>query len=205
MSTQNDTTMLAESQLDEVSNVLARAFFDDPMTVYMVPDEEKRHRHLPWFFRLAARYGHPYGESFTTPHNVEGAAIWLPPGDNITSLPRMIRLGFLATPLKFGLPAFMRIMKVTNHLEHLHKRDVPPEHWYLFVLGVEPERQGQGVGGRLIQPVLERADRDGLPCYLETAKERNVTFYGKHGFEVVAEGHVGDSPPYWTMKRDPIG
>ena len=205
MSTQNDTTMLTESQLDEVSNVLARAFFDDPMTVYIVPDEEKRRRHLPWFFRLAARYGHPYGESFTTPHNVEGAAIWLPPGDNMTSLLRMVRLGLLLTPLKFGLPAFVRFMKVTNHLEHLHKRDVPTEHWYLFVLGVEPERQGQGVGGTLIQPVLERADHDGLPCYLETSKERNVTFYRKHGFEVVVEGHVGDSPPYWTMKRDPIG
>ena len=198
-------TSIQPDQLEEASQMLARAFFDDPIVEYIMPDPARRERHLPWFFRLATRYGHPYGESFTTPHNVEGAAIWLPPGDNMTSLLRMVRLGLLLTPLKFGLPAFMRFMKVTNHLEHLHKRDVPPEHWYLFVLGVEPERQGQGVGGTLIQPVLERADRDRLPCYLETSKERNVTFYRKHGFEVVVEGRVGDSPPYWTMKRDPIG
>jgi len=202
---QSNVPSLQASQIDEVSHVLARAFFDDPMVMFITPDGEKRQRHLPWFFRLATRYGQHYGENFTTPGKAEGAAVWLPPGANITSPLRMIRLGLLLAPLKFGLPTFMRFMNVTNHLEQLHKRDVPPGHWYLSVLGVDPARQGQGVGGTMIQPILERADHDRLPCYLETTKERNVTFYRKHGFEVVVEGRVGDSPPYWTMKRDPIG
>lgn len=196
---------LDAAQIDEASRVLARAFFDDPMVMHVVPDAENRRRHLPWFYRLAARYSHPYGASYTTPHQVEGAALWLPPGDTITSSLRMIRLGMLLGAFKFGLPTFMRFIQMSDHLERLHKRDMPPDHWYLFMLGVEPARQGQGVGGALIQPVLERADRDRLPCYLETTKERNVTFYGKHGFEVILEGHIGSSPPYWTMKRDPIG
>ena len=99
----------------------------------------------------------------------------------------------------------MKFMGAMNHLEHLHKRDVPPEHWYLFVLGVEPDRQGQGVGGKMIAPILERADKDQLPCYLETMKERNVTFYQKHGFEVIVDDVFPDGPRYWTMKRTPIG
>lgn len=50
------------------------------------------------------------------------------------------------------------------------------------------------------------ADADGLPCYLETMKERNVVFYEKHGFQVV----VGDDlpkggPHFWTMKRPAKG
>ncbi len=196
---------LQAAQVDEASHVLARAFFDDPMVMYVIPDDEKRRRHLPWFFRLAARYGNLWGENFTTPGKVDGAAIWLPPGDNITKPLRMIRLGLLAAPFKFGLPSFMRFFTALNRLEHLHKRDVPPEHWYLFVLGVDPERQGQGVGGTIIQPVLERADRDHLPCYLETMKERNVTFYRKQGFEVVVDDVFPNGPHYWTMKRDPIG
>ena len=57
-----------------------------------------------------------------------------------------------------------------------------------------------------MQPVLERADRDRLPCYLETAKEINVSFYKKHGFEVVVEDDLpGGGPRFWTMKRDPVG
>ncbi len=205
MPDQPNVPNLQTAQLDEAVQMLARAFFDDPMVMYVVPDEDRRRRSLPWFFRLAARYGQAYGETFTTPDKVDGAAIWLPPGNTIASTLRMIRLGLLAAPFKFGLPSFMRFMSALNHLERFHKRDVPPEHWYLFILGVEPARQGQGVGGTIIQPILERADHDRLPCYLETMKERNVTFYRKHGFEVVVDDVFPNGPRYWTMKRDPIG
>jgi len=196
---------LQTAQIEEASQVLARAFFDDPLTMYMMPDDNKRRRALPWFFKKAAQISHRYGEPFTTAGKVEGAALWLPPGKTILSLPMMIRTGMMAAPFRFGLPTFMKFMSAMNHLEHLHKRDIQPDHWYLFVLGVDPERQGQGVGGTIVQPILERADKERLPCYLETMKERNVTFYKKHGFEVIVDDVLKDGPRYWTMKRPPIG
>jgi ribosomal protein S18 acetylase RimI-like enzyme len=196
---------LQTGQIHDASHMLARAFYDDPMVTWIVPDEEKRRKHLPWFFRLAATYGDRWGEVFTTPDHVQGAAIWLPPNNNITDTVKLIRLGMLSGFVRFGPPSFMKFITALNKLEHFHKRDVPPEHWYLFVLGVEPERQGKGVGGTIISPVLERADKDRLPCYLETMKERNVEFYSKHGFEVLIDGHFKDGPRYWTMKREPIG
>jgi len=55
-----------------------------------------------------------------------------------------------------------------------------------------------------MRPVLEHCDADGLPCYLESSKQRNVPFYRRHGFEVVEEVHLpGDGPPIWTMWREP--
>jgi len=77
-------------------------------------------------------------------------------------------------------------------LGELHAQAVPPDHWYLLILGVDPPRQGQGVGGSLIEPILRRADAEGRQFYLETMKPRNVTFYGKHGFDVVLEGDTAD-------------
>ena len=42
-----------------------------------------------------------------------------------------------------------------------------------MILGVDPPRQG--VGGAPIQPrYLAHTDVEGLPCYLETMKTRNV-------------------------------
>lgn len=205
MVAQSDTATLQASQIDELSHVLARAFWDDPLIEYIEPNEERRRNSLPWFFTKAAQISSRYGEPFTTAGKVDGAALWLPPGKTILSISMMLQAGMLAAPFKFGLSTFMRFMGVMNHMEHLHKRDVPPDHWYLMVLGVDPERQGQGVGGKMIEPILERADRDRLPCYLETMKERNVTFYKKHGFEVVVDDTLKDGPRYWTMKRDPIG
>ena len=199
------TTLQAAQQNDAVQ-VLTRAFWDDPMVEYVVPDEERRRNVLPWFFQITTSYVQRYGGSpYTTPGRVEGAALWLPPGETITPMTRMIRVGLLKAPFKLGLSSFMRFMSVLNKMEHFHKRDMPPDHWYLWVLGVDPERQGQGVGGSLIAPTLERADRERLPCYLETMKERNVTFYKKHGFDVVVDDAFKDGPRYWTMRREPIG
>jgi ribosomal protein S18 acetylase RimI-like enzyme len=81
---------------------------------------------------------------------------------------------------------------------------VTTDHWYLTVLGVEPERQNQGIGGALMQPLLARADAEGLPCYLETLSERNLLFYRRNGFEVTFSGEVPDGGPMaWAMVRQP--
>ena len=193
------------AQFTTVSQVLARAFDDDPTTVYILPDEGQRRRVLPRFFSMGLRLAELYGEPYTTAGTPEAGALWLPPNGYKISPWRMVRSGMLKAPLVFGLSAFGRFLNVMNHLEHLHDRDMgATPHWYLFVLGVDPSRQGQGVGGALIVPKLAQADREGLPCYLETMKPRNVTFYQKHGFEVVVEDDLPKGGPhYWTMKRAP--
>ena len=197
-------TRMLKEQIKDSGAVLGRAFFDDPMTRWVTPDDTKRARDLPWFFGKAAVLGDRYGEVYTTGSNVEGNAIWLPPGGTKVSLGRMARSGMLAAPLRLGIGPFMRFMKIMNTFEHLHDRDVPEPHWYLMVLGVDPPRQGQGVGGALLRPILARADADKLPCYLETQKSINVPFYQRHGFEVVVEDDIsGGGPHYWTMKRMP--
>ena len=191
----------APAQRRESARVLARAFDDDPLTMFIFPDAASRPRHLAWFFERALRIGEMYGEVYTTPGKVDGDAIWL---RSVLGMGQMVRAGILMAPLKFGLPTFMRFLGVMNHAEHLHKRDVPEPHHYLMVLGVDPPRQGQGVGGALIAPMLARADAERLPCYLETMKTRNVPFYEKHGFRVVVEADLPKGGPhFWTMKRPP--
>jgi len=197
---------LALSQTREVGQVLARAFHDDPHWAWILPEESRRVRVLPWFMEMWARYCCKYGEVHTTADKVEGAALWIPPGKYPPSVVRLILAGMMLVPLKFGRAAFGRLMGSVNYQAQLHKRDVPPLHWYLATLGVDPQRQGQGIGGALIQPVLARADAEGLLCYVETEKERNLPFYRRHGFEVVVEDDMPNGGPhFWAMKREPQG
>ena len=195
-------TLLKESQLDEAGEVLSRAFFDDPLLEYILPDKDSRLGKLAWFMRSGAKYGQLYGEIHTTPETVDGAAVWLPPGESDMSLFRMARAGMLLAPFKLGLGALRRFFTVMNHMEALHKRDMAEDHWYLMILGVDTVRQGQGVGSSLVAPMLARADADGLPCYLETMKERNVVFYERQGFRVKVEDDIPKGGPhFWTMER----
>jgi len=50
-----EVVRLERSRLDEASAVLARAFFDDPAWVWLLPDAERRARLLPWLFRIGDR------------------------------------------------------------------------------------------------------------------------------------------------------
>ena len=101
----------------------------------------------------------------------------------------------------------MRFMKIMNTFEHLHDRDVPEPHWYLMVLGVDPPRQGQGVGGALMQPILVARRRRQAAVLPRDAESRSTChFYQRHGFEVIVEDDIpGNGPHYWTMKRPARG
>jgi ribosomal protein S18 acetylase RimI-like enzyme len=197
---------LQPADLDRAAHVLTRAFHDDPGVVWLLPNEGQRRRLLYWNHKKFLQYGLQAGRVFTTPGAVEGIATWLPPERPMMSFMDALRLGLLALPFKATPLQFVRFVAMMNLFEKMHKQDAPKRHWYLNVLGVDPERQGQGVGGRLIAPILEQADKDRLPSYVETGKEINVTFYQKHGFEVLKEGNLPlGGPRWWTMLREPIG
>src|SRR5260370_12919373 len=184
------------------SEVMGRAFLNDPLWKYLVPDDGKRARVVPLSMGILVRYCFLFGEIFTTP-TLDGIACLLTPGKTMPTLRRLVWIGMRNAPLQLGWTGFRRYTAVENYSGEVHKRAVPGMHWYLWGLGVEPSRQGQGIGGLLIQPVLARADASGLPCYLETMNEKNVSFYEKHGFKVVSDAEVPRHElRVWSMWRE---
>jgi GNAT superfamily N-acetyltransferase len=49
-------------------------------------------------------------------------------------------------------------------------------------VAVNPATQGQGLGGKLLEPTIAEADHLGATCYLETFSRRNLSFYERLGF-----------------------
>lgn len=139
----------------------------------------------------------PRGAAWTTPE-LSGGAFWYPPGT--TSLTFRETLAESLPFLPEGLPHMGR----ASRFEKAIKQRWPKEpHWYLSVLSISPEFQGQGHGTALLRPGLERVDADGTAAYLETQRERNVGFYEKFGFELVEKMTVDDEIPVWLMYREP--
>ncbi|MDN5858748.1 MAG: GNAT family N-acetyltransferase, partial [Pseudonocardia sp.] len=65
--------------------------------------------------------------------------------------------------------------------------------------------RGAGQGSAMLRTVLDRADRSRVPAYLEATSPDNRRLYERHGFVVTGEIAVADSPPLWTMWREPAG
>ena len=206
MSTTIQVERLAESGFAAAAGALARAFLDDdPMFNIFEPDRARRAVTLPVFMAWGCRYCHRFGESYTTADPIRGAAWWIPPDSDDITPDRLDATGFGQVVEAWGEGAIGRFGTVNAHLEALHHRNLPQAHWYLIGMGVDPPYQGQGIGGALMQPVLRKADAAGLPCYLETQKSRNVPFYRRDGFEVVAETDAPDGGPhFWHMVRPPL-
>lgn len=195
---------MRDDQVDEGARVLARAFHDDPLQTYVLPDPDQRARVSPAHFAALLRYGLKFGEVLTTADAIAGVVVWLPP-DGWEITPERIAdsdLGRLDALM--GAEAAARFLDAIGFLEPFHHRDMPEPHWFTMVIGVDPSQQGRGVGQALLAPLLARADADGLPCYLETAQPANVPFYRRFGFEVLVEATEPRSGlPVWTFRRDP--
>ena len=104
----------------------------------------------------------------------------------------------------FRSPGGAVTIKNEDLVQQVHTEIMPGPHWYLWVVAVDPEGQGQGIGTILLKPGLESADADQLPCFVETHAEQNLPFYQKQGFELVrCEQVPGFDLHFWCFVREP--
>ena len=182
-----------------VAAAVARGFQDNEIWSWVIPDDRRRARLLPRLYRARLRHLYiPRGEAFTTPDAV-GGALWLPPGAPKRTLRDQIAEAAALLP-GLGLGGARR----GTRIEELMAEHVPTgPHWYLEVLSIDPDHQRQGHGTTLLRPILERADSEGVPAYLETNREANVPYYRRFGFELTERISLTDSPALWLMWREP--
>jgi GNAT superfamily N-acetyltransferase len=176
---------------------LARAFHPDPVFKWLFPDDRKRLEQSRRYFAGRARALMRQDEIYPVDGGA-AAAMWARPGE-WHDPPLEVARQFMALVPALG----RRIPRSLAGLREIEERHPSKPHWYLSVLGTDPDRQGQGLGSKLLAPVLAECDRLEIPAYLETGTERNVAFYTRHGFKVTGTIRLPDGPPMWLMWRDP--
>lgn len=202
MGRSNNLIRLTEGQIKAAGEMLTRAFYDYPFFVYFLPNLDERSRKLPEIFEFMVRYGIRYGEVYSISANLEGIAGWIPYWEVELTEERAIKCGGRDLALSLGLDYNKRYEPMEKSIDRCHKQYADFSHWYLYPIGVDPVYQGKGYASELLRAKLAEIDKQNIPCYLETNKEKNVSLYQHFGFEIVEKGIFDKTNvPYWHMLR----
>ncbi|MGV9887541.1 GNAT family N-acetyltransferase [Streptomyces sp. NPDC003395] len=188
-----------EADRELVVHLLDEAFADDPVSAWVFPDEEYRRR---VHHRLMAAFTDVVLEEGWIDLAEDGTAcaLWLSvhegeheDEEGPAELRRAVD------------PANERVERIGRLTAGIHPTD--RAHAYLWMIGVAPDRQGAGLGTALVEHVLERCDRDGVPAYLEASNARSRALYERLGFAVLPDRvlDLPDGPRMWPMWREPRG
>ena len=183
---------LTKAGAERASEVLTRAFVNDALLRYVCPEDDKRQERTRYIIDCVVSYGLRYGQVWTTPGDVRAVSICMPPGTDKMTLMRRIRTGMIWERFELGAAAAKRFNLFNSVAGEAHHRLMPGPHWYLFVIGVEPDLQGHGIGALMVRHMLVRADREELPVFLQAPNPAVIPFYQRLGFHVAGEVELPD-------------
>lgn len=171
---------------------LVLAFAADPVERWLYPDAQQYLACFPEF--LAAFGGRAFdSQTVWSLRDYSAVALWLPPGQEADGEAIVDVLAGSVEPAQHD-----DMFAVLGQMDEAHPAD---PHWYLPWLGVDPARQGRGLGRELLTSCLRVVDESHLPAYLETPNPRTVSLYERLGFEVTGAARAGDCPPITFMLR----
>jgi ribosomal protein S18 acetylase RimI-like enzyme len=184
----------------QAAQVLGRAFMADPVSlaVYQKFTPERMLKALVNDFhaelKICIRRGYPIlacdGDS------IGGVAVIYPPGGYPLPTIDQWRL-LIQSVIENGFYNIRGWMSWLDEVERYHPSE---PHFYLEYIGVEPENQGQGVGSKLLQHLVAKADEAQVGCYLENSNPRNLPFYERFGFQAGEQKEIIGLPA-WLMWR----
>ena len=173
---------------------IVAAFITDPIARFAWPSPHDYLHAAPLATREFAGGAFEHSTAYVST-DFCGAALWLRPGihPNGEALERVFRDTARPEHLDDLLATFEK-------MGHSHP-DEP--HWYLPMIGVEPNAQGRGLGAELMRHAVARCDQEGALAYLESSNPRNISLYLRFGFEIIGEIQIGAAPVVTPMLRRP--
>ena len=194
-----EARVVTRAEIPAAVDVLARAFYADPVWSWAFPDPERRLEQHRAVWGLVAKAALSYESAWLT-GDCAAVALWIPPGKPELQPEDEERLeSLLAELLGDGAT---RVLETFERFEAAHPMAEP--HYYLSLLGTNPHQRGHGLGMGLLAATLERIDAEGAPAFLESSNPVNTPRYEGFGFAVCGEFELPDGGPSVTqMWREP--
>lgn len=181
---------------DGVAAMVARAFAQDPAWAFILGEQ---------YGRLASHFAGSLFDVRVASHTVwvaddlAATAMWDPPvkSEGADAHAASVWARYRAIADEAALE------RLASYNAAVAAAAPSERYWYLGVLATDPGRRREGLATAVLAPVLEEADRLGLPCCLETSTAANRRFYERRGFTQVTDVDLPGAPPVWWLRRPP--
>jgi hypothetical protein len=177
---------LSKQHIKPASSMLSRAFQNDPLIRWQIPNLYKRVMKIHSYWEFTLRIGIKYGEVYGTSKDLEGIAIWRPPNTPI-SYWTYLKSGIFKFPFIFGIKSTKKITFSQAVKDSIRNILMKGPYWYLELIAVDPNYQGQGFANMLLKPMIKRIDEKRLPISLETNLKKCISFYQHFDFSILEE------------------
>jgi GNAT superfamily N-acetyltransferase len=166
---------MSDAHASKAIDILVDGFFDNPVLSWIFEEPATRADGVRAYMEF---FVSAYGDHgiLEIEEGGQGAALWAEPdrpaldADQTAALVGVIQ--------KFNGDRTGLVLGTLGAIEQ-----PPARHWYLNVIAARRGARSLGIGARLLEPFIERADREAVPIYLESSNPRNLTFYRRYGFE----------------------
>lgn len=156
-----------------LGQLLALAFDDLPLHMWLVPDRERHAEIFPDFFQVLVGHALRHGTVHVT-DGLTAAAVWQPvPAPEIDDVEeRLTQVCGRYTE---------RFLHLFDTMEAAHPTD-RGDHDHLEFLVVHPGHRDAGIGSRLLDFHHAELDAGGRPAYLEATSRKSRALYLRHGY-----------------------
>ena len=168
--------------LPEVADIWVDAFARDPYLRWIAPEEEVWAEFGPAWLDFIARQCFERGHTYLSRDGAVAVA-WIPP-DVEFATPEVFTAAYETVA---GIVGDERAAASLETVARARAHSLSDSHWTLQYFGVRAAAQGRGLGRIAVAPILAVCDAESLPCGLISTNPRNVSFYEREGFQVVAE------------------
>ena len=195
---------LSKSDVNYISKLFERVFFNWSLAVAIEPDEEIRRTRMHYFYALSIKHLIKYGEVYAPSPKMEGVAIWVHSDYYEMSTWQMIKSGALKVLIKFGFKSMKRAEILLDFAADITAELINEPHYHLVWLGVEPELQKKGIGTELMLAILNKFSKENMKCLLDTQDKQNIDYYRRFGFKLISESQFPNvDVMHWVMLWEP--
>jgi hypothetical protein len=179
---------------NRVVDILSNSFDDNKSVNYIIQQDAKRKLRIRNLMAYSFDLCHSFGDVFIS-EDKKGCALILLPDKKKTNL-RSILLDTKLAVSAIGFANIKRAMERETAINKIHPDELI---YYLWFIGVDPTDQGNGIGSKLLESVIQEGFSQKRTICLETSTIKNLPWYEKYGFNTYRELDFGYR--LYCMKR----